>query len=133
MKRHYRKLYSEHESEMLEDADQAITSCELWDWLKDYTPEEGKGFMFSKHPNLDRINAAMKYGGHSGSSYGWTMRTMEAIAKGKLVIPEKKEVTLMEFAEVVCQGLPDGKEQFEALKKFSEGKLSYSEMRALCG
>lgn len=133
MKRDYRKIYNQEDSEMLEDADQAITSCNLWDWLKNYSPQERKGFMFSRHPNLDRINDAMKYGGHSGSSYAWTMRTMENIAKGTLVIPEKKEVTLVEFAEVVCQGLPDGQQQLEAIKKFSEGKLSYAEMRSLCG
>ena len=66
---------------MLEDADNAITQTELWHWLKNYEPEDGKGFMFSNHPNLDRINNAMKYGGHSGSSYGWTMRMMEYISK----------------------------------------------------
>ena len=71
--------YSKLERELLTDAHQAITACDLWDWLKTYTPE--KGFMFSNHPNLDRINAAMKYTGHSGTSYGWTMRTMENIAK----------------------------------------------------
>ena len=71
--------YSKLEREMLADAYQAITACDLWDWMKTYTPDQG--FMFSSHPNLDRINAAMKYGGHSGTSYGWMMRTMENIAK----------------------------------------------------
>ena len=71
--------YSKLERELLTDAHQAITACDLWDWMKTYTPD--KGFMFSSHPNLDRINAAMKYTGHSGTSYGWTMRTMENIAK----------------------------------------------------
>ena len=71
--------YSKLERELLTDAHQAITECDLWDWMKTYTPD--KGFVFSSHPNLDRINAAMKYTGHSGTSYGWTMRTMENIAK----------------------------------------------------
>jgi hypothetical protein len=71
--------YSKLEREMLADAYQAITACDLWDWMKNYTPD--KGFVFSSHPNLDRINAALKYTGHSGTSYGWMMRTMENIAK----------------------------------------------------
>jgi hypothetical protein len=73
--------YSKLERELLTDAHQAITACDLWDWMKTYTPDKDKGFVFSSHPNIDRINAAMKYQGHSGGSYGWTMRTMENIAK----------------------------------------------------
>jgi hypothetical protein len=73
--------YSKLERELLTDAYQAITACDLWDWMKTYTPDKDKGFVFSTHPNLDRINAAMKYQGHSGGSYGWTMRTMEHSAK----------------------------------------------------
>lgn len=81
MSHNYAELFSEHEAMMLKDADAAITQCDLWNWLRDYTPEDGKGFMFSEHSNLTRINDAMKYSGHSGTSYGWTMRQMEYIAK----------------------------------------------------
>lgn len=77
----YLKLYSDFEAMMLQDADDAITKCDLWEWLASYTPEEGKGFMFSNHPNLTKIDAALKYQGHSGSSYGWTMRTMQRVAR----------------------------------------------------
>ena len=75
----FETIYSAHESEMLRDAYQAITTCDLWDWLRTYTPE--KGFMFSGHPNLTRINAEIKYDGHSGASHAMTMRVMESIAK----------------------------------------------------
>lgn len=77
----YLKLYSKHEAMMLQDADAAITECGLWDWMSSYNPASGDGFMFSNHPNLDKINAAMKYQGHSGASYGWTMRTMQLVAR----------------------------------------------------
>ena len=77
----FETIYPAYETMMLKDAYEAITECDLWDWLREFAPEEGKGFMFSDHPNLDRINAAMKCEGHSGSSYGWTMRVMAAIAK----------------------------------------------------
>lgn len=77
----FETIYDAHESTMLKDAYEAITACDLWGWMKAYVPEEGQGFMFSNHPNLARIDKEMKYGGHSGSSYGWTMRQMESIAK----------------------------------------------------
>lgn len=177
MSRNYSDLFSAHDAEMLQDADNAITQCELWDWLRDYTPEDGKGFMFSEHPNLTRINNAMKYGGHSGSSHGWTMRNMEYIAKHGWTLFEFKvreqrrkeerdreerkanemakvlflsnETTREIFAEAMKKSngnptpldvaeagrhrLPDGEQQYDAMKKFSEGKMTYAEMRSLCG
>ena len=74
-------LYRTNECEMLHDAYKAITECNLWDWMEHYVPHKNEGFMFAHHPNLDRLSDSIKYQGHSGSSYGWTMRTMEAIAK----------------------------------------------------
>lgn len=74
-------LYTSDETLMLADAHAAITKCELWDWMKNYEPDDTRGFMLSRHPNLERINAAMTFEGHSGSSYAWTMRVMEDIAK----------------------------------------------------
>ena len=71
-----------YQAEMLSDAYKAITLCELWDYMKSYSPPEEQGFMFSQpSPEIARINQAMKYDGHSGSSYGYTMRVMEFIAK----------------------------------------------------
>lgn len=77
----FETLYEPYESKMLKDAYEAITACDLWDWMKTYRPKDGLGFMFTRHDNLDRIEKEMKYGGHSGASYGWTMRVMEDIAK----------------------------------------------------
>lgn len=69
-----------HSKQMLEDGYKTITDLDLWNWIANYTPEEGKGFMFSSHDNITKIGNAMKTG-HSGASYGWTMRNMESIAK----------------------------------------------------
>jgi hypothetical protein len=85
---------------MLADAYQAITACDLWEWMRVFRPKEGEGFMFANHPNLDRINEEMKYGGHSGSSYGWTMRQMESIAKRGW--DEHKRIVLRKRDEEVC-------------------------------
>ena len=68
---------------MYKDAHQAISRCELWDWLSRFDPGDG-GFMYGdKPPELERINAMIHSGpiGHSGSSYGTTMRNMQYIAK----------------------------------------------------
>jgi hypothetical protein len=67
-------------------AHQAISRCELWNWLKNYKPNHEKGFMFTRNvPELDRLSKEMLKDpvndGHSGSSYACTMRSMEFIAK----------------------------------------------------
>lgn len=65
------------------DAHQAISRCELWDWLSRFDPGEG-GFMYGrKTSQLTRIDEIIHSGpiGHSGSSYGITMRNMQYIAK----------------------------------------------------
>jgi len=63
----------------------AVTQTELWDWLRDFEPEEGKGFMFSDTLEINRINNKMREDpisdNHSGASYGCMMRTMQYIAK----------------------------------------------------
>lgn len=67
-------------------AHKAISRCELWNWLQKYEPEGGRGFMFARNvPELDRLSEEMHKDpvndGHSGASYGCTMRNMEFIAK----------------------------------------------------
>jgi len=53
--------------------------------MSEYSPEEGKGFMFSSHPKLDEIRTKITdEWGHSGASLAYTMRVMEGIAKNNL-------------------------------------------------
>jgi hypothetical protein len=80
----------------------AISRCELWNWFKNYQPDEGLGFMFTRNvPELDRLSKEMLKDpvndGHSGSSYACTMRNMEFIAKNgyqrfKSEILKEKEI-----------------------------------------
>ena len=65
---------------MLEDACKAVRLAKGWDFMKE-EPEEGKGFMFSSDKRYQRIGEYMEYTGHSGSSYGWTMRAMQYLAR----------------------------------------------------
>lgn len=67
-------------------AHKAITNCEMWNWLRNYQVDENRGFMFTQGvPELTRISEEMAKDsvndGHSGASYGCTMRSMEYIAK----------------------------------------------------
>jgi len=75
--------FGDNEKKMVQAGIDAVTRTEMWPWMAAYEPEEGNGFMFSTHPNLDKINSVMHklYDGHSGSSYGWTMRQLQFIAK----------------------------------------------------
>jgi len=56
----------------------AETGIDLWQFINTYTPPNG--YMFS---NNDLINVIIKHMtiGHSGTSFGWTMRQLERIAK----------------------------------------------------
>ena len=71
--------------EFLKSAHKAMSLCELWDWMRIYTPPPDRGFMWNKPPELDRIDKQMWKdpinSDHSGSSYGFIMREMEYIAK----------------------------------------------------
>jgi hypothetical protein len=37
--------------------------------------------MFTQSDMLTKIRSKMTYSGHSGSSYGWTMRMMQRLAR----------------------------------------------------
>jgi len=66
---------------MLENAYNAITVAEGWDFMKNFSEES---FMFSSSPMTGKIMNKMEelgYLGHSGCSFGWTMRWMEFLAK----------------------------------------------------
>lgn len=64
---------------MLADAYQAITAAEGWDYMKT-DPGDG-GYMFSYSDMKSKITSKLTYGGHSGSSYDWTMRMMQRLAQ----------------------------------------------------
>lgn len=70
------------DKDFLQDAYQAITAAGAWDFFRQESPPEGKGYMFWDSPALKGVQAKMKMlDAHSGASFGYTMRVMEAIAK----------------------------------------------------
>ena len=64
---------------MVQDAYETTVKLELLDEIKNLNPQNG--FMFTKSPVIDKISANLKYSGHSGGSFGWTMREVEYLAK----------------------------------------------------
>jgi hypothetical protein len=163
--------------EMIESAFKAVDSVEGgWTFLSTYDPGEG-GFMFASRPSkMTEIDDAVNnlYGGHSGASYGMTMRVIQYIARhgwdiyademlGKYgpppvapsvsvasVLTQATNVdrflstvppsaNLTSFVEAIQKDpgmraqIPDIDDQAAALKRFAEGKMSYAEMRSLCG
>jgi hypothetical protein len=65
----------------------------VWKYLSEYSPPEGRGFQFSAGD--DDIVSLVQYQmevGHSGGSMGWTMRNIEFIAKNGL--PAHRELFL---------------------------------------
>ena len=66
--------------EMLENAWKAINITETWDFVA----QPIESFMISKDDRIWKITAEMEkqgYFGHSGGSFGWTMRNMQYLAE----------------------------------------------------
>lgn len=77
----FNTITDEHNRFMLKNAHQAITLTEQWGFMRTFSDPS---FMFSNSPTLSTITNKMSqlgYDGHSGCSFGWTMRQMEFLAK----------------------------------------------------
>jgi hypothetical protein len=61
-----------------------IERINMWGFLKTYEPPEG-GFMFNNNPTVNLIQTEIcnDFPGHSCSSFGFTVRTLERIAKNE--------------------------------------------------
>jgi hypothetical protein len=76
-------ITSPHSREMLINAYNAIQLTELWDYMK----KDQDNYMFNQDKELKIISDKMYdlgYCGHSGGSFGWTMRHMQFIAMNGL-------------------------------------------------
>lgn len=82
MIRDYSTVFAhEASAKLCQDGDEAVTKCELWEWLKEFRVKENEGFEFTKHENIDKILEEMKYKkDHSGFSFAWTMRQLQFVA-----------------------------------------------------
>ena len=72
-------LDDDYRREMLEDAYNAVTVTNSWPLMGNDPGDTG--FTYSNAAYIKTINKEIKFDGHSGSSYGWTMRQMQWIAQ----------------------------------------------------
>jgi len=72
---------TDNEKDMIQDAINAVTRTEMWDYMAKPTTPGKDGFMFCTDMEMSLINKKIEYNGHSGASFGWTMRHVEYIAK----------------------------------------------------
>ena len=71
--------FSDTDAMMLNDAFQACTCADAWNWLRAFDEDS---FMECTHPKLAEITKNMQYrNNHSKSSFGWVMMNMEYYAK----------------------------------------------------
>ena len=77
----YTKLgFDVHWNEMLQDAEQAITKADKWEWMR--TKDPGRwGYGGCEAPEFREIARCVKYQGHSGSTFGCSFRLMQQLAK----------------------------------------------------
>lgn len=65
----------------LKDMADTVDRLELWDWFKNESPPEDCGYTYWKNPNIDKISNGLDNNDHSGATFGYAMRCMQAIAK----------------------------------------------------
>jgi hypothetical protein len=81
MEPNFAEIYDTFEVTMLQDAYDTIKRLGLWEWFGTFEPHANEGFMFTSDMNVAMIGNALKFDGHSGSTFGWTMRMVHDIAK----------------------------------------------------
>ena len=71
--------FKEEEVKMLTDFDQAVSRTEGgWDFMRTFADSS---FAWSTDNTLNEINGYMEYSDHSGSTYEWTARRIQRVAK----------------------------------------------------
>lgn len=85
--------FSHEQLRALEDGEQAITACGLWEWLRDFTPHPNEGFLLTYHPNLLLIYSKLKHQPSSGIAFAWIMNALKerAVRTGTPPCPCRRE------------------------------------------
>lgn len=104
-------ILRDSERVMLEDAFQVISTTEgAWEYLaRPDIPDPNCGFMFTRDPFLLKLgNQIDRDGkiGHSGSTYGCTMRQMEYIAKHGWDVFVEMKITQQNQSSLVFTSIP---------------------------
>lgn len=62
----------------MKDMADTVTRLALWDWFHTDPPQS---YMLWSHPNIDNISNGLANNQHSGATFAYCMRIMQAIAK----------------------------------------------------
>jgi hypothetical protein len=71
--------YDDNFNHMLQSAETALDKLNAWYWVRDFN--DPAGFADTSDPMTNALRDTMDYKGHSGSSAGRTLRSMQTIAK----------------------------------------------------
>lgn len=63
----------------LKDMADTVTRLELWGWFHE-EPPSNTGYTYWGHENVKKISNGLENNDHSGSTFGYCMRQMQAIA-----------------------------------------------------
>ena len=74
-------ITDDHSRQMIYNGYLAAERLELGNWFKTWEPEADRGYMFSGNPNIGKLIGATEADGHSGSSFGWMCRNLQAFYK----------------------------------------------------
>jgi len=73
--------------QLVHNAVEAVNKLKLWDWFRTYNPE--RGYMFENHENIDAMTRETETMGHSGATFGFTLRYIQNMAIDYENYPEK--------------------------------------------
>ena len=71
----------ENYDKKLEKMIEVVTRLNLWDWLRDFKPDENSGNMFGNSPEVGLIYREVVKDGHSGISFLYCLMETSYIAK----------------------------------------------------
>ena len=69
-------------NECVKNMKEQVIKLELSDWLKNYSPDEDKGFMWCNHENINKIANYTASDSHSGCSFAICIRKVQKELKG---------------------------------------------------
>ena len=57
---------------------------ELYNWFMNFEPENNKGYMWTNHPNINKISELVYSDGHSGASFAICLRKSKKILMNEI-------------------------------------------------
>ncbi len=73
------KIYGEPANDYIFHGAQVLNELDYWCWIKTFDPN--RGFVMSENNHVMKIGAKLESDGHSGTTFAFTMRLLQKIAK----------------------------------------------------